>query len=242
MIHDEVAIPIPVSETAMKANSSVVKIAIIEVFGLAIGVFFYLDLGRFLSLTALKDNRDHLLAFTEANDVGAAALFVLCYISVTGLSLPGAVILTLAGRFLFGSVFGTLLVNLGATIAFLVASHLLRDWVEQNLVSGWVRFSKGFAQERVQLSHDPPADPALSVFCGESGIRSDSDECRHLCGGYGARDYPRFLRLCLRGPATRYDQFVERHCFSQSHWGICLAGASGACAESATRNGLGNQV
>jgi uncharacterized membrane protein YdjX (TVP38/TMEM64 family) len=59
----------------------------------------------------------------------------LTYIAVTGLSLPGAVILTLAGGFLFGSVFGTLYVNIGATtgatLAFLTARYLLRDWVEQ---------------------------------------------------------------------------------------------------------------
>ena len=123
--------PISVSETAVRANSSAVKIAIVAVIALDIGVFYYFDLGRFLSLTAFKDNRDHLLAFTETKYAGAAALFVLCYIAVAGLSLPGAVILTLAGGFLFGSVFGTLLVNLGATLAFPVARYLLRDWVEQ---------------------------------------------------------------------------------------------------------------
>ena len=67
MIDDEVAMPIPVSETAVQANSSAVKIAIAAVIALAIGAFFYFDLGQFLSLAALKDNRDHLLAFTEAN-------------------------------------------------------------------------------------------------------------------------------------------------------------------------------
>jgi uncharacterized membrane protein YdjX (TVP38/TMEM64 family) len=152
MIYDEVAIPTPVSETDVQANSSAVKIAIIKVIGLAIGVFFYLDLGRFLSLTALKDNRDQLLAFTETNYVGAAALFILCYISVTGLSLPGAVILTLAGGFLFGSVFGTLLVNLGATIAFLVARYLPRDWVEQKFGRWLDPCSKGLPRTRSAIS------------------------------------------------------------------------------------------
>ena len=80
MIHKEVAMPTPLSETAVPANSSAGKIAIAAVIALAIGAFFYFDLGRFLSLAALKDNRDHLLAFTEANYAGAAALFVLCYI------------------------------------------------------------------------------------------------------------------------------------------------------------------
>ena len=150
MIQNEVVMPTPLSETAVPANSSAVKIAIALVIALAIGVFFYFDLGQFLSLAALKDNRDHLLAFTEANYAGAAALFVLCYIAVTGLSLPGAVILTLAGGFLFGSVFGTLLVNLGATsgatLAFLAARYLLRDWVERKFGSRLETLQQGFAK------------------------------------------------------------------------------------------------
>ncbi len=64
-----------------------------------------------------------------------SALFVLAYVAVTGFSLPGAVILTLAGGFLFGFVWGTLFVNLGATtgatLAFLSSRYLLRDWVER---------------------------------------------------------------------------------------------------------------
>ena len=42
--------------------------------------------------------------FTEANYAVSVALFILVYIAVTGLSLPGATILTLAGGFLFGSL------------------------------------------------------------------------------------------------------------------------------------------
>ena len=150
MIQDEITMPTPLSETAMPANSSAGKLAIAVVIAGAIGAFFYFDLGRFLSLAALKDNRDHLLAFTEANSVGAAALFVLCYIAVTGLSLPGAVILTLAGGFLFGSIFGTLLVNVGATagatLAFLAARYLLRDWVEERFGKWLEPLQQGFAK------------------------------------------------------------------------------------------------
>lgn len=141
MIRHEVAMTAPVSETAVPANSRAGKIAIAVVIAVAIGAFFYFDLGRFLSLAALKDNRDKLLFFTEANYVSAAVLFILAYIAVTGLSLPGAVILTLAGGFLFGSVFGTLFVNVGATtgatLAFLAARYLLRDTVEQKF-GKWV--------------------------------------------------------------------------------------------------------
>jgi uncharacterized membrane protein YdjX (TVP38/TMEM64 family) len=150
MIHDEVAMPTPVSETAVPANSSAWKIAIAVVIAAAIGAFFYFDLGRFLSLAALKDNRDKLLSFTEANYVSAAVLFILAYIAVTGLSLPGAVILTLAGGFLFGAVLGTIFVNLGATVgatlAFLASRYLLRDWVERRFGKWLGPVQQGFAK------------------------------------------------------------------------------------------------
>jgi len=126
------------------------KVAIVLVIACAVGAFFYFDLGQFLSLDALKDNRDHLLAFTESNYATSVALFILAYITVTGLSLPGAVILTLAGGFLFGSVFGTLYVNIGATtgatLAFLAARYLLRDWVEQKFGKWLEPLQQGFAK------------------------------------------------------------------------------------------------
>ena len=126
------------------------KIITALVIGLAIGAFFYFDLGRFLSLAALKDNRDHLLAFTDANYAAAVGLFIVSYAIVTGLSLPGAVILTLAGGFAFGAVLGTLFVNLGATtgatLAFLTARYVLRDTVEQKFGKSLRPFQEGFAK------------------------------------------------------------------------------------------------
>lgn len=126
------------------------KIITVVVIACGIGLFFYLDLGRFLSLEALKANRDQLLAFTDANYSAAVILFILLYIAVTGLSLPGAVILTLAGGFLFGSVPATLYVNIGATagatLAFLAARYVLRDWVEQKFGKWLESLQQGFAK------------------------------------------------------------------------------------------------
>jgi uncharacterized membrane protein YdjX (TVP38/TMEM64 family) len=140
----------PMPTTIPAGGSSTGKIMIGMAIAVAIGAFFYFDLGRFLSLNALKENRDHLLAFTEANYATAVGLFVLAYIAVTGLSLPGAVILTLAGGFLFGSVFGTVFVNIGATtgatLAFLAARYLLRDWVEQKFGSRLGPIQAGFSK------------------------------------------------------------------------------------------------
>ena len=118
--------------------------------GLGIAAFFYFDLSHYLSLDGLKSNRDHLLAFTEVNYSVAVAVFVLAYCAVVGLSLPGGAIMTLAGGFLFGSVLGTLYVNMGATVgatlAFLVARYLLRDWVEQKFGNRLAPIQEGFAK------------------------------------------------------------------------------------------------
>lgn len=150
MIRHDVSMTTPISDASQSSSSSTGKISIAIVIGLAIGAFFYFDLGRFLSLTALKENRDNLLAFTEANFAAAVGIFVVAYAIVAGLSLPGAAILTLAGGFLFGAVFGTLFVNVGATtgatLAFLTARYLLRDTVEQKFGKWLGPFQEGFTK------------------------------------------------------------------------------------------------
>ncbi|MFZ3012130.1 MAG: VTT domain-containing protein [Nitrospira sp.] len=136
------------SPHAESKKPSTGKIVIALAIVLAIGVFFYFDFGQFLSLTALKDNRNSLLAFTDANFVSAVGIFIAAYVIVAGLSLPGAVILTLAGGFLFGATMAALFINIGATtgatLAFLTARHLLRDTVEQKFGKWLGPFQEGF--------------------------------------------------------------------------------------------------
>ncbi len=150
MISRHTAMTNPIPTTIPTSGSSTGKIIIGVAIAVVIGAFFYFDLGRFLSLNALKENRDHLLTFTEANHAAAVGLFVLAYVAVTGLSLPGAVILTLAGGFLFGSILATLFVNIGATtgatLAFLAARYLLRDWVEQKFGNTLGPIQAGFSK------------------------------------------------------------------------------------------------
>src|SRR5207245_1285825 len=63
-----------------------------------------------------------------------AAVFFALYVVVTGLSLPGAAIMTLVAGAIFGLLWGTVIVSfastIGATLAFLVSRYLLRDWVQ----------------------------------------------------------------------------------------------------------------
>lgn len=151
MIQNQVAMPgdIPLAKSTNKSGIGKAVVAFLILS--AIGAFFYFDLGRYLSLDTLKENRDQLLLFTDTHYAVSAALFVLVYIVVTGLALPGAAILTLAGGFLFGSFLGTLFVNLGATtgaaLAFLAARYLLRDWVEDKFGKWLEPVQQGFAKD-----------------------------------------------------------------------------------------------
>lgn len=85
-------------------------------------------LGDLLSLDALAQHRQALSGFVARNLALSAIGFVVVYAAVVALSVPGAVVLTLAGGFLFGALAGTLLTVLGATIGatlvFLLARRL----------------------------------------------------------------------------------------------------------------------
>jgi pyruvate/2-oxoglutarate dehydrogenase complex dihydrolipoamide dehydrogenase (E3) component/uncharacterized membrane protein YdjX (TVP38/TMEM64 family) len=97
--------------------------------------YFALDLGRFLSIDYFKSQQEAIEAWRAAQPVKAGLLFFVAYVAVTGLSLPGAAVMTLAGGAIFGLFWGLLLVSfassLGATLAFLASRFLLRDWVQK---------------------------------------------------------------------------------------------------------------
>lgn len=107
------------------------KILILSVVAVAVALFFYLDLERFLTLVALKANRQLLADYYAAHTLGTVAAFMVIYILQTALSLPGAAILSLAAGAIFGAVAGTVYAvvaaTVGATLAFLVTRYLLRD-------------------------------------------------------------------------------------------------------------------
>lgn len=113
----------------MSGKKIVVALAIIA----ALVLFFSLDLGRFFTLEALKENRQELLSYYTDHRLAMVAGFMAIYIVQTALSLPGAAILSLAAGAIFGTVMGTLYAviaaTLGATLAFLVARYLLREAV-----------------------------------------------------------------------------------------------------------------
>jgi len=110
------------------------KLLLVVAIGLAIGMFFALDLGRYLSLDGFKSQQAAIEAWRAANPLAAALAFFAAYVAVTALSLPGATVMTLAVGAVFGFFWGMLIVSfassLGALLAFMLTRFLLRDWVQ----------------------------------------------------------------------------------------------------------------
>ncbi|EKP0304046.1 FAD-dependent oxidoreductase [Aeromonas veronii] len=121
------------------------------VMGSLIGTFFALDLGRYLTLDALQAQQAAVAQWVDSHFVSASLLFVLIYVLSTALSLPGASLLTLGGSAVFGVAWGLLLVSfastIGATLAFLSARFLLRDWVTVRFGDKLATFQSGMAKE-----------------------------------------------------------------------------------------------
>ena len=116
-----------------------------------LAVFVGLDLGRFLSLAAIKSSQADLQAWRAAQPLAAALIFFAGYVAVAALSLPGAAVMTLAAGALFGLGWGTVIVSfassVGATLAFLAARWLLGGWVQARFGDRLAALNAGIARE-----------------------------------------------------------------------------------------------
>ncbi len=82
-------------------------------------------LREYLSFETLRDNRQALLEFRDANFVATVLVFMAVYVVIVAFSLPGATIATLTGGFLFatfpGALFNITAATIGAVGIFLAA-------------------------------------------------------------------------------------------------------------------------
>lgn len=127
------------------------KKILIAVIALLIGVFFLFDLQHYLTLASLKQSLADFQVWQGERPLLVAVSFMAVYIAVTGFSLPGAAIMTLAAGALFGLWWGTLLVSfastIGATLAFLVSRFLLRDWVQNRFGNRLKTINRGIEKD-----------------------------------------------------------------------------------------------
>lgn len=106
--------------------------------------------GDYLTLEQLRLHKDALMVFVQEHYARAVCLFMLCYILVAALALPGAMICSITGGLLFGVFWGSVFVAISATIgswiAFLATRYILSDIIRERYRSAFIKFDAAFDQ------------------------------------------------------------------------------------------------
>jgi uncharacterized membrane protein YdjX (TVP38/TMEM64 family) len=138
-------------ESSKKLSAKTARILLALLFLLAIATFFYFDGSRYLSLEALKTQRESLGLWVNQHFWLALLSFIAIYILVAAMSLPGAAVLTLAGGALFGLLWGMLAVSfassIGATLAFMASRFLFRDAIRLKFADRLKTIEDGVAKD-----------------------------------------------------------------------------------------------
>ena len=106
------------------------RLRFLPIVALAVGaVLAYFLAGDYLSLETVSENREALVGWRDRNLLTASLAFVAIYIVAVAFSVPGAIWLTLAGGFVFGTALAAGLTVIsattGATLIFLAARSSL---------------------------------------------------------------------------------------------------------------------
>ena len=131
-----------------------------------------------LTFASLQENREAVKEYAASNLAVSAAVFVLIYIAVTALSLPGALVLTLAGAFVFGLKAVILTVSgatAGAMLAFFAARYILGQTVQRKYGERLARFNREFENNGVfylLMMRLIPVFPffLINIFAGVTNI------------------------------------------------------------------------
>ncbi len=138
-------------EKTPKANGLYSKLIVLIMIGLAVALFFLFDLHQHITFANLKAHQAALEAFYAKHTLLTIAVYAGAYIIMAALSLPGAAVMTLAGGALFGLVTGLVVVSfastIGATLAFLMARFLLRDFVQDRFADRLKKINAGIQSD-----------------------------------------------------------------------------------------------
>ncbi len=129
------------------------RLAPLIVLGLGAAAFFSFGLQDYLTFDALRENRRTILDFVAVKPFAAALIFIAVYTAGVIFVPPSATVMTLLGGFIFGAVFATFYVvvgaTLGATVLFLTASYSLGDYMHQRAGPAMRKMESGFRENEM---------------------------------------------------------------------------------------------
>jgi uncharacterized membrane protein YdjX (TVP38/TMEM64 family) len=107
---------------------------------LVLCLVFGTGLNRYLSIDELAAKREALLDLVQAHPILGLLAYTLAYVLVVAFSIPGAMIMTMTGGFLFGPWLGAAAAvtgaSIGATIMFFVARSALGETLRKRVKAG----------------------------------------------------------------------------------------------------------
>ncbi len=149
-------------------SRSSLRLAVAAVILLLAGLFFIFGGPEYLSFEAIKSRQEQFSRFYAEHPGQTVLAYFVLYVAVTGLSLPGAALLTIAGGAVFGLLTATLLVSfassIGATLAFLSSRFLFRDWVRRRFAAELRRLDEGIERDGPFYLFTLRLIPALPFF------------------------------------------------------------------------------
>ncbi len=127
------------------------RLLVLAVVAVLVAAFFAAGGHRYLTFENAKAQQAAIQSFYQSHPWQTALGYFAAYVAVTGLSLPGAALMTLVGGGIFGLAWGTLIISfastIGATLAFLASRFVLRDWVQQRFARHLRAINRGFERE-----------------------------------------------------------------------------------------------
>lgn len=130
-----------------KLSKKLLVLAVV-VAAATVGYVLFRDTLTFQNLAAKEAE---LRAFQQDHTLLVYGVAFLVYVAVTGLSLPGATVLTLTCGWFFGFWRGVILVSFasttGATVAFLVSRFLLQDAIQVRFGDKLATFNRALERE-----------------------------------------------------------------------------------------------
>lgn len=140
---------------------------LLAVVAVATIVVFWLS-REYLNIDYLAERESSLKSFYHSTPTLVIVIAFVIYVSITGLSIPGATVLSLIYAWFFGFLTSVLLISFasttGATMAFLISRYLFRDWIESKLSERLNSFNNALDQEGAFYLFTLRLAPAIPFF------------------------------------------------------------------------------
>ena len=137
----------------MKKNNAYIKLIVLVLIILIMTTFLKFFPEEYLTLSYLKEKHTDLVTYYVNNKIMSISIYMITYILMAALSLPGAAVMTLAGASIFGFWIGLLAVSfastIGATFAFMASRFIFKDFVEKKFDHTLSKINEGIQKDGI---------------------------------------------------------------------------------------------